>query len=209
MGPTWSSEAASSKTPCRLTRPQPGFSPVRPVTELGMRIEPPVSEAMLPKQSPAATATALPPEDAPGQRPASHGLRGVLPGGRYSPKTPSDRRSVPSSTAPAASRRRITVAVWVAMARERIGMPAVLATPAMSKRSFTAIGTPCIGPSRMPLASASSARRAMSSARSAVTVTKARNCGSSRAMRSSSASVSTTARRSPQARRSAVSARPW
>lgn len=65
--PTWSSEAASSNTPCRLTRPQLGFSPVTPLAAAGQRIDPPVSEPIEPWQRPAAVATPEPLDDMPGQ----------------------------------------------------------------------------------------------------------------------------------------------
>ena len=44
IGPTWSIESESGNTPCRLTRPQVPFRPVRPLAPEGKRIEPPVSE---------------------------------------------------------------------------------------------------------------------------------------------------------------------
>ncbi|MCY1457007.1 hypothetical protein D9M71_742640 [compost metagenome] len=43
IGPIWSRLAASLKAPWRLTRPQVGFRPVRPLAAQGKRIEPPVS----------------------------------------------------------------------------------------------------------------------------------------------------------------------
>ena len=44
MGPMWSSVAASSNTPWRLTRPQVGLRPVTPLAAQGKRIDPPVSD---------------------------------------------------------------------------------------------------------------------------------------------------------------------
>src|SRR5260370_36759075 len=67
IGPTWSSDSASAKTPARLTRPQLGLSPLRPLTVDGNRIEPPVSEPSEAKQSPAAVATPEAEDDAPDQ----------------------------------------------------------------------------------------------------------------------------------------------
>jgi hypothetical protein len=67
IGPRWSSDADSTKEPWRLTRPQVGFSPVTPFMVEGKRIEPPVSEPIEPKQSPAAVATPEPEDDAPAQ----------------------------------------------------------------------------------------------------------------------------------------------
>ena len=60
IGPIWSSDSASGKTPARLTRPQVGFSPLRPFMVEGKRIEPPVSEPSEAKQRPAAVATPEP-----------------------------------------------------------------------------------------------------------------------------------------------------
>lgn len=48
IGPTWSRLAANSNAPCRLTRPQLGFSPLTPLAAQGQRIDPPVSEASAP-----------------------------------------------------------------------------------------------------------------------------------------------------------------
>ena len=67
MVPTWSSDAASSAAPWRLTRPHVGFSPVRPFAADGQRIDPPVSEASEPYAMPAATATPEPLDEMPGQ----------------------------------------------------------------------------------------------------------------------------------------------
>ena len=49
--------------------------PVMPQNEAGWRIEPPVSVPVAAGASRAATATALPPEEPPGMRARSHGLR--------------------------------------------------------------------------------------------------------------------------------------
>src|SRR5438034_6184017 len=55
--------------PQREQRPYVGFSPTVPVKAAGWRIEPPVSVAVAPMQSRAATAAAEPPEDPPGTKP--------------------------------------------------------------------------------------------------------------------------------------------
>ncbi|MNS98583.1 hypothetical protein D3C72_1329540 [compost metagenome] len=67
MTPMWSNDAASSRVPCRLTRPQVGLMPVRPVAAQGQRMDPPVSDAVAAKQSPAAVATAEPLDEMPVQ----------------------------------------------------------------------------------------------------------------------------------------------
>jgi hypothetical protein len=48
--------------------------PVMPQNEAGWRIEPPVSVPVAAGARPAATATALPPDDPPGMREVSHGF---------------------------------------------------------------------------------------------------------------------------------------
>ena len=52
-----------------------GFKPTIPHSAAGCRIDPPVSVPIAHGASPAATAAALPPEEPPGTRPRSHGLR--------------------------------------------------------------------------------------------------------------------------------------
>ena len=56
-------------------RPWLGFMPTRPLNAAGMRVEPPPSLAVPHGISPAATAAAEPPDDPPGVRSRSHGLR--------------------------------------------------------------------------------------------------------------------------------------
>ena len=57
------------------TRPRVDFIPTRPHAAAGIRIEPPPSEPVAHGTMPAATAAAEPPEDPPGVRLRSHGLR--------------------------------------------------------------------------------------------------------------------------------------
>ena len=52
-----------------------GFIPTTPQKAAGWRMEPPVSEPRAKAHSPAATAAAAPPEDPPGTRLKSRGLR--------------------------------------------------------------------------------------------------------------------------------------
>ena len=61
--------------PVRGTRPYVAFRPTTPDSPAGIRIDPPVSEPMAMKQSPAPTAAPEPPEDRPGLRRTSQGLR--------------------------------------------------------------------------------------------------------------------------------------
>jgi len=67
IGPTWSSDSASGKTPARLTRPQVGLRPVTPFMVEGKRIDPPVSEPSEAAHRPAAVATPDPDDDTPVQ----------------------------------------------------------------------------------------------------------------------------------------------
>src|SRR5207302_6389854 len=74
-GPAQSRAGDSGTTPSQETRPQVGLRPATPQRDAGMRMEPPVSVPMLPKQSPAATAAAEPPLEPPGMRARSQGFR--------------------------------------------------------------------------------------------------------------------------------------
>src|SRR5215211_8256546 len=56
-------------------RPWLGLKPTRPANEAGMRVEPPPSLAVASGTAPAATAAADPPDDPPGVRLGSQGLR--------------------------------------------------------------------------------------------------------------------------------------
>src|SRR5580765_5468115 len=58
-----------------LTRPRLGFSPTRPHSLAGMRIDPPPSLAWATGTSPAATAAAEPPDEPPVECPMFQGLR--------------------------------------------------------------------------------------------------------------------------------------
>lgn len=93
-----------------VTRPRVGLSPTRPVHEAGTRIDPPPSAACAMGAIPAATATAAPPEEPPGERVVSHGLR-VAPNASLSVKLMAPNSEVvvlPSSTKPASTNRRTT-----------------------------------------------------------------------------------------------------
>ncbi|MNT83173.1 hypothetical protein D3C72_2230020 [compost metagenome] len=86
--------------------------PVMPENDAGWRIEPPVSVPVAAGARPAATAAAEPPEEPPGTRCLSHGLR---TGPKYEfsfdePIANSSMLVLPSVTMPAAARRSTTVA---------------------------------------------------------------------------------------------------
>ena len=129
-----------------------------PHSAAGWRIEPPVSVPIAHGASPAATAAALPPEDPPGTRSRSHGLR-TGPKAEFSLEDPIANSSwlvFASSAAPASPRRDTAVAVYGGRYPSRMREPAWLGTPATQKRSFTASGTPCRG-ARAPSPGAASA----------------------------------------------------
>jgi hypothetical protein len=74
-------------------------------------MEPPVSDPRLSTVIPDATAAAEPPEDPPGTRSRSHGLR-VGPNAEFSVEEPNANSSIlhlPIGTTPAASMRRTAV----------------------------------------------------------------------------------------------------
>src|SRR5437762_6247359 len=74
IGPTWSSVQAMGITPRLLTRPYVGINPTTPQSELGIRIDPPVSVPSVPKQRSDAMAAAEPPDDPPEIRSSAQGL---------------------------------------------------------------------------------------------------------------------------------------
>src|SRR5258707_13326058 len=101
----------------RRERPQyVGFMPPRPVRAAGWRIEPPVSVPTAPRQRPAATAAAEPPDEPPGTSFTSEPLRrhGDTTGPKYEvsfdePMANSSLLSLPSITAPSRHRVALTV----------------------------------------------------------------------------------------------------
>ena len=109
----------SPSTVAAVTRPLVGLSPTRPVQDAGTRIDPPPSAAWAMGAIPAATATAEPPEEPPGERVVSHGLR-VMPSASLSVKLMVPNSEVvvfPSSTKPASENRRTTGSDAVGRAR--------------------------------------------------------------------------------------------
>ena len=94
--------------------------PVTPQKEAGWRIEPPVSVPVAAGTRRAATATALPPEEPPGMRARSQGLRtgtawskptaGTATFSLDEPIANSSQLSLPRVTAPASASLRTTVA---------------------------------------------------------------------------------------------------
>src|SRR5581483_1359891 len=97
-----------------------------------MRIEPPPSEAPAIGTMPAATAAAAPPEEPPGERPVSHGLR-VAPHSAVSVMPLSANSGVavlPKITRPAPRKRRTISACTGGTQLRRARLPEVLGTPA-------------------------------------------------------------------------------
>ena len=95
-----------------VMRPWEGFNPTSPEHEAGIRIEPPPSLAWAIGTMPEATAAAAPPEDPPGVREVSHGLRvGPKAIGSVTGRVPSSGLEVrPRVTSPA-ERKRATSSV--------------------------------------------------------------------------------------------------
>jgi len=96
----------------RGRRPKVGLSPNTPHSDAGTRIEPLVSEPSVSGTCPAATAAAEPPEEPPGTRAVSQGLR-TGPKAEFSLDEPianSSQLSLPRLTQPACARRATTVA---------------------------------------------------------------------------------------------------
>src|SRR5688572_20391857 len=73
--PIWSRLDANATRPQRDTRPYVGLRPTTPQSAAGWRTDPPVSEPRATGTIRAATAAAEPPDDPPGTREVSHGLR--------------------------------------------------------------------------------------------------------------------------------------
>src|SRR6476659_5565217 len=104
-GPIWSREEANATNPHRDTRPYVGLSPTTPHSAAGWRMEPPVSDPSAAAHIPAVSAAADPPDDPPGTRSGSHGLR-EGPWALFSVELPmanSSRLVLPRMIAPAAS----------------------------------------------------------------------------------------------------------
>src|SRR4051794_14807515 len=74
IGPAWSNDGASGKTPSIGTTPKPGLKPTTPQHAAGIRIEPPVSVPSAPSTRPSASAAADPPLDPPAVRPGNDGF---------------------------------------------------------------------------------------------------------------------------------------
>ena len=173
--------------------------PTTPQRAAGWRIEPPVSEPRASGLKPAATAAALPPDDPPGTRVGSCGLR-VGPKAEFSvdePMANSSRLVLPTITAPAATTRSTTVAVYGGRHPSRIRDEQVVGMPRVQRLSFRAMGTPARGPGSSPAETWSSTTVAAARASSASTRLKAWISPSRSAMRARCSSRTSRAERRP------------
>ena len=184
MGPTWERVGAadSGKTG---TRANCGLMANRPVSDPGMRTEPPPSVPSAKGVTPAATLAAAPALDPPGVFARFHGLR-VMPVSGLSPTALQPNSLVvvfPTMTAPALRTRSTAGASSAATLSAADFDPNVHRTPSIAIRSLTEIGSPCSRPGGSPSMIAFSAARAAVRATSSVTVTKLFSFGSTSSSR--------------------------
>src|SRR2546430_2225058 len=127
----------------RLTRPRCVFSPTSPQHDAGILIEPPPSLAEPAAARPAATADAEPPLEPPAERSGFQGFL-VFPNASDSVQgkvASSGRLVLPITIAPA-SRRRRTCSESAPTGSPWPAEPLPVNSPARSRLSFTATGTP-------------------------------------------------------------------
>ena len=120
------------------------FNPNSPVKPAGMRIDPPPSPPVAIGTRPPATAAADPPEEPPGVRPGSHGLR-VTPCSLVDVQlTPPNSEAVvwPARTAPAARSRETWVESEADTRSAKTSDASVKGHPATGSSSLTPMGTP-------------------------------------------------------------------
>ncbi len=167
--------------------PVVGLSPTSPQKAAGILIEPPPSVPVASGVIPVMSATALPPEDPPGDHSGAHGLR-VSPNSRLAVK-PSNANSgtlvFPTTIAPAARRRATASQSLVAGgASARRSDPKVVGIPEQSSLSLTSSGRPASGPGSSPAATRASRARASARAPSARSAITAFSAALDRSMRS-------------------------
>src|SRR5712664_3846949 len=144
--------------------------PTVAVKAAGCRIEPPVSVAVAPMQSCAATEDADPPEEPPGTSVVLAPARrqGLATGPKQEvsfdePIANSSLLSLPSMTAPSRQSCDVTVDSYVGTKLPRIFEHAVVRTSLVANRSLIPSGMPASGPPS-PLIILASASRAMARA---------------------------------------------
>ena len=141
---------------CRIvaswaSRSRVGLSPTSPLTDAGIRIDPPPSFAWASGTTPAATIAAEPAELAPAVRRVSHGLRTGPSRGcsALGEKPYSLSWLFPSGTSPVA--RNIRAKSPSRLARRsasHASVPSIVGIPATSTLSLTQVGTPAKKPGR-------------------------------------------------------------
>ncbi len=136
IGPSLSSDQHKVIAPVRATRPKVGLRPVTPQRMLGLTMLPPVSLPIENATSAAAVAAPGPALDPEEPSCGSHGFI-VWPPNQTSLRASAPRLSLPSNTAPAASRRATTAASADGTRSRKGSAPQVVAMPAVSSRSFT------------------------------------------------------------------------
>src|SRR6266404_5704706 len=141
--------------------------PTVAVKAAGWRIEPPVSVAVAPMQSSAATADADPPDEPPGTSAVLEPSRrhGLTTGPKHEvsfdePIANSSLFSLPSITAPSRQSCEVTVDSYGGTKLPRIFEHAVVRTSLVANRSLMPSGMPPSGPPS-PFAILASASRAM------------------------------------------------
>src|SRR5947209_15113296 len=128
--------------PYRDTRPYVGFRPTTPHSDEGCRIDPPVSDPSAAGVSRDATEAAEPPLVPPGERSRSHGLC-TGPNADVSfddPMANSSQLVLPTTIAPACSRRDTTVASYGGTKCSSMRDEAVVRRPRVQMLSLMAIG---------------------------------------------------------------------
>src|SRR5438045_6197435 len=128
--------------------------PTTPHSAAGWRMEPPVSDPRARGLKPAATAAALPPDDPPGTRVGSCGVR-VGPNAEFSvdePMANSSRLVFPTTIAPASCSRETMVASYGGRQCLRMRDEHVVGTPRVHMLSLRATATPLRGPGSPPAA---------------------------------------------------------
>ena len=196
--PTWSSVRASRVTPVRGIVPKLGFMPQTPQKAAGRTTEPAVWVPRASGTPPAATVAAEPEDEPPGVRESACGLRVAF----AAPQASSVVTVLPRISAPAARRRRTTVASAPGLRPSSSGVPFSVGWSAVSMMSLMATGTPA----NAPHGPASSIARACASASAASRWCHAWTAASVAAMRPKAAAQAADALSRPARTAAATSA---